>query len=74
MQKRNEYPIKSLGDKNYKNPDYSKDYFKEGGLVPGQNISDQRTKNVAEKHLKCVREAGKLTWKERSKIEDRKVE
>jgi hypothetical protein len=25
----------SLGDKNYKNPDYTPDFFKDGGLIAG---------------------------------------
>jgi hypothetical protein len=32
---RNGLTLASLGDKPYRNPDYSKDYFKDGGLVPG---------------------------------------
>ena len=32
---RNGLPMTSLGDKNYKNPDYTPDFFKEGGLVAG---------------------------------------
>ena len=32
-------PVSSLGDKIYKHPDYSSDYFKDGGLIPGANIS-----------------------------------
>jgi hypothetical protein len=41
-------PLASLGDKPYKNPDYCKDYFKEGGLIPGANIA---TKKVNSSHL-----------------------
>lgn len=29
------YPIRSLGDKEYRFPDYKRDFFKEGGLIPG---------------------------------------
>lgn len=32
---RNGLPMTSLGDKNYKNPDYTPDFFKEGGLIAG---------------------------------------
>ena len=32
---RNGLPMASLGDKNYKNPDYTPGFFKEGGLVVG---------------------------------------
>jgi hypothetical protein len=27
----------SLGDKNYKNPDYQPDFFKKGGLIVGSS-------------------------------------
>ena len=32
---RNGLPMTSLGDKNYKNPDYTPDFFKDGGLIAG---------------------------------------
>lgn len=32
---RNGLPMASLGDKNYKSPDYIPNFFKEGGLIAG---------------------------------------
>ena len=34
---RNGLPMTSLGDKNYKNPDYQPDFFKKGGLIVGSS-------------------------------------
>ena len=36
---RNGLNVISLGDKQYRHPDYSTDFFKEGLLIPGQNIT-----------------------------------
>lgn len=38
MDKRNGLTLKALGDKNFKFPDYCPNFFKEGQLIPGQNI------------------------------------
>jgi len=35
MDKRNGLPLRSLGDKIFKFPDYKPNFFKEGQLVPG---------------------------------------
>lgn len=34
-EQRNGLPLKSLGDKVYKSPEYKPGFFNEGGLVPG---------------------------------------
>ena len=34
-EQRNGLPMASLGDKIYRNPDYSTDFFKDGGLIAG---------------------------------------
>lgn len=34
---RNGYPLKSLGDKIYKNPEYMPGFYKEGGLIVGSS-------------------------------------
>ena len=34
-EQRNGLPMSSLGDKNYKHPDYTPNFFKEGGLIAG---------------------------------------
>lgn len=37
--------LKSLGDKNYKYPEHTIDFFKqEGGLIPGSSIKPRGTK------------------------------
>ena len=35
IEQRNGLPMASPGDKIYKNPDYTPDFFKEGGLITG---------------------------------------
>ena len=35
VEQRNGLPMTSLGDKNYKHPDYTPGFFKEGGLIAG---------------------------------------
>lgn len=78
-QMRNGLPVKFLGDKPYGHPDYSKDYFRDGGLVPGANIGlhksnkkyndnyDETIKNMS----KIKRDPNKLTWKEKEKKDAR---
>ena len=39
---RNSLNLVSLGDKPYKNPEYSFQFFKEGGLVPGASNKTYR--------------------------------
>ena len=51
----------------YRHPDYSKDFFKEGGLVPNCNYKAKVKKAAEERKLKSVRIPGKLTWKDRVK-------
>lgn len=36
-EQRNGMPLKSLGDKIYKAPDYQPNFFKEGGLITGSS-------------------------------------
>ncbi|KAL4468343.1 hypothetical protein ABPG72_010744 [Tetrahymena utriculariae] len=69
-QMRNQLDVRSLGDKAYRHPEYSSDFYKQGGLIPGATIQDKRQKVVSEKQLQSVRVPGKLTWKEREKIEE----
>ena len=75
---RNLLPLTSLGDKIYKNPEYSSDFFKGSGLIPGSNffiykkkvIPGQETK---EKMMKIVHFNEKnMTWKMRKAIDERK--
>ena len=35
VEQRNGLPMSSLGDKNYKHPDYTPNFFKDGGLIAG---------------------------------------
>lgn len=77
--KRNLLPVRSLGDKIYKHPDYSSDFFKGGGLIPGSNIAyKKRKKDIKERGLKIVHYSkNNVTWKEKlemeQKDEDRKT-
>ncbi len=41
---RNQLNVKSLGDKNYKHPDYSKNFYQDGGLIPGSNVAQRKLK------------------------------
>lgn len=43
---RNGLPLIAPGDKNYKNPEYSNNFFQEGGLIPGStNILNYKQSN-----------------------------
>ena len=75
--KRNYLPISSLGDKIYKHPDYSTDFFKEGGLIPGSNIrkKEDRKRKGENNHLKIIHYKKDFkTWKEKTKDEERREE
>lgn len=61
--------MRSLGDKAYRFPEYAPDFFKAGGLIVGATMKDRSKKNVSEKLLTSVRVPGKLTWKEKEKLE-----
>jgi len=66
MRIRNHIPLASLGDKIYKHPDYSRDFFK--GLEK-KNLPKRGEKQGIEiVHF----DKNAMTWKERSKIESRK--
>jgi hypothetical protein len=40
-------PVRSLGDKNYKYPEYTYDYYRvEGGLIPGSTLKKRPVKNA----------------------------
>jgi hypothetical protein len=46
---RNSFPIINPGDKIFKNPDYSPDFFKGGGLIPGSTNKIRYNKNSGKK-------------------------
>jgi hypothetical protein len=76
-EKRNYLPISSLGDKIYKHPDYSTDFFKGGGLVPGSNIrkKEQRKRKGEKQILKIVHyKKDYRTWQEKVRDEERREE
>ncbi len=85
--KRNELPMKSLGDKPYKFAEDSTDFYKEGGLIPGSTHPEKIEKKGAGNAKivdyyatldlsKATLNKG-LTWKEKVKqeqlMEDRKA-
>lgn len=47
---RNGYPVIAPGEKSYKNPEYSNDFFKEGGLIPGSSNILTYNKTVSKKN------------------------
>lgn len=47
---RNGFPLKAPGEKSYKNPEYSSDFFKEGGLIPGSTNIFNYCKTVSTKN------------------------
>lgn len=71
---RNQLPVLSMGDKPYRHPDYSKNFFKDGGLIPSANMDAKKKKVIVEKQLKSVRVPGKLTWKERVNIDEKQLD
>lgn len=72
--KRNGLPITALGDKCYKHPDYSSNFFKGGGLIPGSNFFVYKKKS----HKKPIKgitivhyKDDNMTWKEKLAKEQR---
>lgn len=49
-QLRNGLPVKIPGEKSYKNPEYSNNFFQEGGLVPGSTNGFNYHKTVSRKN------------------------
>ncbi len=47
---RNGYPVSAPGDKSYKNPEYSINFFLEGGLIPGSTNIYKYNKTVSKKN------------------------
>eukprot|EP00825_Cyclidium_porcatum_P048775 TRINITY_DN828_c0_g1_i2.p1 TRINITY_DN828_c0_g1~~TRINITY_DN828_c0_g1_i2.p1 ORF type:complete len:303 (+),score=60.48 TRINITY_DN828_c0_g1_i2:351-1259(+) len=74
QKQRNQLPVLSLGDKPYRHPDYSSNFFKEGGIIPSANMEAKKKKVIVEKQLKSVRVPGKLTWKERVVKEEKQFD
>lgn len=48
---RNGYPSIAPGEKSYKNPEYSNDFFKEGGLIAGSTNVFKYNKTVSKKNF-----------------------
>ena len=46
---RNGIMVKAQGDKSFKNPEYTKNFFKEGGLVPGSSFKPNYNRTVSKK-------------------------
>ena len=47
LNQRNNIPLTSMGDKAYKYPEYSKDFYKEGGLMVGSsNVMTYKTSGI----------------------------
>ena len=76
--KRNLLPVRSLGDKIYKTPEYSSDFFKGPGLIPGSNFFVYKKKMTGdkkrnEKGLTMVHyDNNAMTWKDRMVIEEKR--
>lgn len=47
---RNGFPVIAPGDKSYKNPEYSNNFFQEGGLIPGSTNVFYYNKTVSRKN------------------------
>ena len=59
---RNGLPIKALGDKIYKHPDYTPGFFKEGGLVAGSSKFLSIMSTIIATYIKDVKGEHLLTW------------
>ncbi len=46
---RNGMPLTAPGDKNFRNPEYSVDFFKGGGLIPGSSTKPNMKRNASKK-------------------------
>ena len=67
-EQRNFLPYRTLGDKTYKNPEYSDNFFKEGGLVAGSSIRKRPPKADSfqdKSHVKIPHKPGTMIAKER---------
>ena len=51
---RNKISSASLGDKAYKYPEYSADFYKAGGLIPGSTIRKRTSKDPLEHQVGSV--------------------
>jgi len=48
---RNGFPVNAPGEKSYKNPECSNDFYKEGGLIPGSTNVFKYHKTVSRKEF-----------------------
>jgi len=70
-EKRNQYGVKSLGDKSYKFPEYSDKFFKEGGLIAGSSIQARKVQTLIVKASDQVQNRAKgTTWKEKCRKDE----
>jgi hypothetical protein len=69
-QGRNGIPMRSMGDKSYKNPEYAPGFYKEGGLIAGSTVKPRKLKKgeMSMKKMKGPLFPGRLTWKEKEEI------
>jgi len=71
-EQRNNMQYQSMGDKAYKNPEYSSNFYKDGGLVAGSTIQKRKGKRGEMQYnnkQKGPLFPGRLTWKEKEQIE-----
>ena len=57
----------------YKHPDYSSDFFKGGGLIPGSNIAERKLKALdvsANRNITFPLYPGRILWKDRVKQDE----
>jgi len=69
---RNGLAVTSLGDKAYKNPEYSGTFYKDGGLIAGSSIQERKAKPdsyTLPKHITFPLNPDRVTWKDKEKFE-----
>lgn len=73
---RNDIPVASMGDKSYKYPEYAPGFYKEGGLIPGSSMPNDKVKKYKRdiKKVKGTLFPGRLTWKQKEEIAQRQDE
>lgn len=48
---RNNLPVKTLGDKQYKYPQYSANFYHEGGLIAGSTQKPRVNRGISDKNI-----------------------
>jgi len=71
---RNMLDLRSMGDKPYKSPEYSSNYYRDGGIIAGSSHKLRQTKAYVSTIKLDTTEKKGTKWKDRVKQEEREEE